>query len=315
MNLAAFDFRESAEFLKKCQVLEEHDIKGTVCPWELNAGEPPREDLHDTLEALYIWTREENKDFCKTNIDLALDYVTRKFDWYKKETEPIKSYDSTFYLLALHNYLTYEEDRHLLEIENYARSYLIRYFEDNPPHNLREYSNPYWKAAVLALILRRENESTKLLEDWLEQEPTLPHPENEENHMGRGYMYPHDFFSTFGTKLMAINLILPNKVLTNLNKLIPKGFVSRDLDEVSFNSSIMFGLCTLNLKLYKNLDFISETTKKISNEIENRLISGGVKRGKYFPLRESWPTFFFYFSKTLCEGKELFNTAGRKDQY
>ncbi|MEM3860052.1 MAG: hypothetical protein QW478_11735, partial [Candidatus Micrarchaeaceae archaeon] len=40
-----FDYKLSSEFLKKCQVMYESDIKGNVSPWVLNEGIPAREDL------------------------------------------------------------------------------------------------------------------------------------------------------------------------------------------------------------------------------------------------------------------------------
>ncbi|MGC8515753.1 MAG: hypothetical protein ACP5OC_06440 [Thermoplasmata archaeon] len=301
-----FDYRESAEFLKKCQVIDGTDIEGTVCPWELGAGQPPREDLHDTLEALYIWTRQENIYSCAENVRLAIQYTKRKFQWYKEEEEPLKSYDSAYYLLALHSYLKFENNSDLKGIRDYAKTYLIEYFKSNPMHHLREYSNPYWKGGILAIVLDDEGENTKFLASWLGEDTLLQNPSDEGYHEGRGYQYPHDFVSEFGTKLMLMNLVVPEKVPKKLDESIPNGFVSRKIDEVSFNSSVLYGLCTLNSNTSSDFSKATKSIEKIKEEIESRIVGGGLKRGKYFPIRESWPTFFYYFSRLLCERKLIF---------
>jgi hypothetical protein len=302
-----FDFRESAEFLKKCQVLDKSDIDGTVCPWELNKGDPPREDLHDTLEALYIWTRKENRASSALNIRRAIEYAVRKFEWYKGEDEPLKSYDSIYYSLALHSYLSYTRDDSLQEIEDYAERYLVEYFKGAPKHNAREYSNPYWKAGILALVLMDRGEDTEFLRKWLEGDLSLPDPSMEEEHKGRGYQYPHDFVSTFGTKLFAMNLLRKGNAIKGLSELIPSGFIHRPIDEISYNSSILYGLCTIDQTSFRNHDSIREAISSISNEIERKFDGGGIKRGDYTRLRESWPTFFYYFAAILCRKLPLFD--------
>ncbi len=302
-----FDYRESAEFLKKCQVLDNSEIDGTVCPWELNRGDPPREDLHDTLEALYIWTRTENRANSAFNIGRALEYVARKFEWYKGENEPLKSYDSIYYSLALHSYLSYAKDDSLAEIEKYAESYLVEYFKSGPKHNVREYSNPYLKAGILALVLKDKGERTDFLRTWLERDLSLPDPAKEEEHKGRGYQYPHDFVSTFGTKLFAMNLISHGTDSSDLSLLIPSGFIHRSIDEISYNSSLLFGLCTIDPTSFGNTDRVNGPISAISNEIEKKFDGGGIKRGDYTRLRESWPTFFYYFAAILCRKLPLFD--------
>jgi len=302
-----FDYRQSAEFLKRCQVNDGSEIEGTVCPWELNAGYSAREDLHDTLEAMYIWTRKENREYCKENIVLAIKYAKRKFQWYKEEDEPLKSYDSIYYLLALHNYLKFEEDAELTNIYSYAKDYLIRYFKANPIHHLREYSNPYWKASILGLVLNDEEENIEFLRKWLDNDRVLINPLLEKYHEGRGYQYPHDFLSEFGTKLLLMNLIIPERVDDNLNEAIPAGFVPRTIDEVSFNSSILYGLCTIKKSLSENSSLILNTIQNIEREIEGRMVKGGLKRGTYFPLNESWPTFFYYFARIFCDKLPVFD--------
>ena len=301
-----FDYKESSEFLKRCQVTDGSDIHGTVCPWELGAGQPAREDLHDTLEALYIWTRKENRDRCADNIRLALQYIRKKFQWYKDEEEPLKSYDSIYYLLALNSYLKFESNSELAAIRDYAKIHLIKYFENNPEHHLREYSNPYWKASILAIVLEDEGENTRSLSSWLDGDSVTQGPNDEGYHEGRGYQYPHDFMSEFGSKLLLTNLVAPEKVPRNLDKLIPRGFVSRKIDEISFNSSVLYGLCTLDNNTKSNFPDVPRSIERIKGEIESRIVGGGLKRGEYFPLRESWPTFFYYFARLLCDGKPIF---------
>lgn len=302
-----FDFKLSAEFLRKCQVLDSSEIGGTVCPWVLNEGEPPREDLHDTLQAIYVWSRKENQDRSETNLNLALDYVKRRYEWYRSQPEPMKSYDSSFLLLALNMYLKRHFDNVLDEIRAYALDYLTNFFRSGPFHNAREYSNPYWKAAILHSILTDSGLDGDFLMNWLNQDGTLVNPDLEEFHKGRGYMFPHDFFSTFGTKLFAINLIIPDFPVEVIENAIPVGYVNRKLDEVSFNSSILFGLCTFrNSGRSTNPLKLNSTIDNIFAKLEGGFIDGGTKRGPYRKIRESWPTFFVYFAQLMRNQEALF---------
>lgn len=296
-----FDYRLSAQFLKKCLVTDEGEIKGTVCPWVLGEGDPPREDYHDTLEAIYIWSRPENIDWCGESIDLALGYIKNRFDWYSKQSEPLKSYDSSFLLLALSKYLETNNDRQLSDIMHYAEDYLVRFFKDSPAHNAREYSNPYWKAVLLKLYLDKTGADSAFLRDWLSQDTTSINPDMEEVHKGRGYMFPHDFFSTGGTKLMALNVIAPDLIESRVEEFIPEGYVKRNYDETSFNASVLFGLCTLDKQDAK----VKEIESEIFSRLESRFVEGGTKRGDYTKLRESWSTFFVYFAELLRDKNDL----------
>lgn len=301
-----FDYSLSAEFLKKCQVKDNSEINGTVCPWELGAGEPAREDLHDTLEAVYIWSRPENVKTCKENIELALDYSKRKFEWFKNEPEPLKSYDAIYYVLAITEYFKNYKDVELQEILSYTKEYLIDFFKSGPQHNVREYSNPYWKAVVFYLALEKEGQDTSFIRNWLLQDLSLPDPEQEIVHRGPGYQHPHDFASSFGTKLMAINTILPEVDYASLDLKIPHGHVKRSIDETSFNATLLYGLCTLP---ESNPDIDSESVKSTIEDIfsvlESKFVEGGTRRGDYVKIRESWTTFFVYFAELLREKKSI----------
>jgi len=39
----------------------------------------------------------------------------------------------------------------------------------------------------------------------------------------------------------------------------------------------------------------------MQREIEGRMMRGGLKKGTYFQLNESWPTFFYYFARILYD--------------
>lgn len=302
-----FDYRSSVEFLMKCQATYDSDIKGTVSPWVLNEGDAAREDIHDTLQAIYIWSRPENIEYCGECLEMAIDYVKRSFARYRVQAEPIKSYDATYYILGLHNYLKRKNDKLLREIKRYAKNYLIQYFKEGPSHNGREYSNPYWKATVLYLMLTDKGENTRFIANWLQQDTTLVNPENEPDHMGRGYKYSHDFLSTFGTKLMAMNTILPDHRIESLEDLIPSGYTRRLVDEVPYNASVTFGLSTLNTHSDRALKLkVSSAGSEIFSVLESQVFEGGVKRGNYTQLRESWTTFFVYIAEMLREGKSIF---------
>ncbi len=302
-----FDYISASEFLKSCQVTQDSSIKGTVCPWELNKGLEAREDLHDTLQALYLWSRPENIGKSWDNIALSTDYVKARINQLIHEKEPLKSYDSTFCILALHNLLNSTEDSELERIERYAEEYLVRYFHNKPKHNAREYSNPYWKASILYLVLKHKDIDTASLKEWLMEDTNLDKPENEPLHLGRGYQYHHDFFSEFGTKLMARNIILDGEGDEISERNLPDGYVMREYDETPFNSSITFGLSTLtNHFADNNSTKITAISESIFNELENQVFQGGIKRGKYFSIRESWPTFFLYFAEILRERKSVF---------
>ncbi len=301
-----FDYRKSAEFLKKCQVEDESDIRGTVCPWVLNEGDEPREDLHDTLQAVYVWSRDENFDNCRENAEFALDYVKRRFEWFKSNSEPIKSYDAIFQVLALNQYLKKAEDDELSRIESYSRRYLVDYFKGNPKHDAREYSNTYWKAAILSIGLRYRGEDTRFLGHWVDSDTTLVKPENEPVHKGRGYMHPHDFCSTFGTRLYAINMLATDYDYSLLNDYLPDGFVKRSIDETSFNSFVLYGLCSIDESRNEvDFDKVQRVKDDIFRILEDRFVEGGTKRGDYVSLRESWSTFFVYYAELLRDGKQI----------
>lgn len=299
----------SSDFLRRCQATYNSDIRGTVSPWVLNEDDAAREDIHDTLQAIYIWSRKENVDQSEDCLDMALDFVKRSFTRYKQQGEPIKSYDSAFHLLALHNYLKSHRDRYLQEIENYAKNYLVSYFKKQPPHDQREFSNPYWKASILYLVMKDNDESIGFIKEWVRKDLSLVKPENEPDHRGMGYKYSHDFFSTFGTKLFAFNLILPEFKPETVEPYLPDGFVNRTVDEVPFNASILFGLTTMRKNLTRELDYrIGEISREIFSNLENRVFEGGIKRGDYTQLREAWPTFFVYFAELLRERLPVFQT-------
>lgn len=301
-----FDYSLSANFLKKCQVMDHSEIHGTVCPWVLGEGEPAREDLHDTLQAVYVWSRPENLDDSRENLELSIDYVKRKFDWYKTQDEPMKSYDSIYYILALKEYLKTHSDKELVEIEEYALNYLVEFFKKSPKHNSREYSNPYWKASILKLVLDASGKSADFLSEWLKEDLTLIKPEKEEVHHGKGYVHPHDFFSTFGTKLMAINLLLQDHDYARLAGVLPGGYVKRSIDETSFNASLLFGLCTLKRNDSSlDTDHVERVKEEIFNTLEGRFVEGGTRRGDYVKIRESWSTFFVYFAELLRDGEKI----------
>lgn len=301
-----FDYTKAAEFLKKCQVNDDSEIRGTVCPWVLNEGAPAREDLHDTLQAVYIWSREENIDTCRKNAEFALEYVKRKFDWFSKSEEPLKSYDAVYHVLAINQYLKHAEDEELRRIEEYSRKYLTEFFMNNPEHEAREYSNAYWKASLLFLALKFMGEDTAFLANWVRKDTKLVKPENEPVHRGRGYQHPHDFCSTFGTRLYAINLMLPDFDFSTLNEVIPDGFVSRSIDPTSFNAFVLYGLCSLIPdKEDYDRNKVESVKSEIFNTLEEKFVDGGIKRGDYVDLRESWSTFFVYFAELLREGKSI----------
>ncbi|MEM3829499.1 MAG: hypothetical protein QXP36_09850 [Conexivisphaerales archaeon] len=285
----------------------ESDIKGNVSPWVLNEGIPAREDLHDTLQAVYVWSRPENIDNSKVNLEAAVEFVKRRYEKYKLEPEPLKSYDSSFILLALHSYLKNNDDKVLEDIENYAKNYLSTYFRNGPAHNAREYSNPYWKATMLFLNLKDSGEDAQFLSSWLSKDISLPNPENEEVHKGPGYIYPHDFFSTFGTKLYAINTISPQLIPKNIEQLIPSGFITRSIDPTIFNASVLYGLCTLSNEMMALLNGkVQSAIESIFKVLESNFVEGGTKRGDYVNIRESFSTFFVYFAELLREKKEIF---------
>jgi hypothetical protein len=302
-----FDYDKSAEFLTKCQV-KDSQIRGTVCPWVLNEGLPPREDLHDTLEAVYVWSRNEHFDKYRENIIEALEYVKKRFEWFKRETEPLKSYDAIYLLLASKNYLRSENSRELEMMRDYAEQYLTKYILDNPETDKREYSNSCWKAAIFHLSVSDDSKKRELVGHWLEKGLEFSSPNNEEKHLGMGYQYHHDFVSTFGTKLLVSSLAKPEIIPSNISEFYPTDFVYREIDPNSFNSSILTGLCALrNSRGDRQDDKLSLTIDKIKAKLEAQVVDGGIRRGDYFPVRESWSTFFLYFAELMCDGKEILN--------
>ena len=295
------DVRESARFLRKCQVLE-GEIAGTECPWELNAGMPPREDFHDTMEALYVWNLRENFSENRDYIERAIRYMKSRMNFLKEEGEPVKSYDCACLLLGVHKYLNNSDDEEAGSMEAYSIDYLKHYFGSGPSHNARDYSNPYLKAAILGYVLQDMGERTAFLEEWLEKDTGLINPEREPPHKGPGYQYPHDFVSTFGSKLWALSVLSRSFDFSKTVGELPSGFITRQHDEVSFNSTVLFGLAGAMRRTEGEVRLAFENASvPLLRELASRVDGGGWKRGKYFPIRESWPTFFVTLADILMK--------------
>lgn len=295
--------RDAAKFLQLCQV-NEGEIKGTVCPWELNAGMEPREDFHDTLEALYIWSLPENLDKNMEYINRALGYLRFRFDKYKKSSEPIISYESAFILFSIGEYRKNTQDTSFDYMINFADNYLKNYFIKNPNHELRDYSNAYWKAGMLRNYLSTMEESFNIVDKWIIENFSLVNPSLEINNDGPGYMFHHDFMSTYGSKLYAIKDMINNIEIDNFLNTIPEGYTKRKYDEIVFNSTVMIGLLSIFPFVTSNIQKkIVTSIKEIQREIDSHVNQGGLTRGgNYFNIRESWPTFFYaYASKLLAD--------------
>lgn len=295
----------AADFLRLCQVTE-GDIAGTECPWELNAGMDPREDYHDTLEAVYIWSLPENISSNRKYIENALKYLRFRFEAFKGFKEPVKSYDAAYITFSLGEYRKNSGDRRFDDMIEYAEEYLTDYFTDQPGHNLRDYSNAYWKAGLFGNYLKSEGKDTGFIRKWLEQDLSLISPMVEVNNEGPGYMFHHDFASVYGTKLYAMGVLMEKLDLKGFEATIPTGFVKRRFDEVAFNSIVMTGLLSVIPLLSGGArQKAIVAVRNIEKEIDSRVEEGGLKRGgDYFHLRESWPTFFYaYASRLLMDAK------------
>lgn len=295
--------KESALFLRKCQVLE-GEIAGTECPWELDAGMPPREDFHDTMQAIYVWSLKENFDDNSDYLDRAIAYMKSRRKFLEEEAEPMKSYDSTCLILGAHMYLSQHSDEEVSALEDYALDHLKSYFirDGGPAHNARDYSNPYLKAAILGYVLKDRQESTEFLDSWLSKDMNLQSAESEPAHRGPGYQYPHDFVSTFGSKLFALGVVSTTFDFSSAVALLPQGFTSREHDEISFNSTVLLGIGAAMRRTDGTVrSSYEKAASPIRAEIESRIDGGGLKRGNYFPIRESWPTFFATFADIIIE--------------
>lgn len=295
--------RESALFLRKCQVLE-GEIAGTECPWELNAGKPPREDFHDTMQAIYVWSLNENFKENTDYLDRAISYMKSRRKFLEESGEPMKSYDSTCLILGAHMYLSQKKDEEVAALEDYAIEHLKSYFTSNggPAHNARDYSNPYLKAALLGYVLKDKNENIDFLDSWMSKDMTLQRAESEPNHIGPGYQFPHDFVSTFGSKLFALGVVSGEFDFDPVAEMLPQAFLPRDHDEVSFNSTILMGIGAAMRRTGGSVrSSFEKAAAPIRTEIESRIDGGGLKRGNYFPIRESWPTFFATFATIILD--------------
>lgn len=304
------DVRESGRFLRLCQV-PEGEIAGTECPWELNMGMPPREDFHDTMQAIYVWSLSANFDENREYIERALSYLKSRRKFLMEEKEPMKSYDATCMLLGLHMYLKQEKDREIAGLERYAVEHLTNYFTngDGPVHKARDYSNPYLRAGILGYVLRDLGESTAFLDGWLSRDTALVMAEEEPPHRGPGYQFPHDFVSTFGSKLFALGVVSRDYDFSSALSALPRGFVEREIDVVSFNSTILMGLGAAKWRTSGELrDSFVGAAVPIRENLESRIDGGGLKRGSYFPIRESWPTFFLTFATIVFDFGDPFRT-------
>lgn len=294
------DVRESAKFLRLCQV-NTGEIAGTECPWELNAGMEAREDYHDTLEALYVWSLPENINDNREFISNALRYIKYRFKVFQESIEPIKSYDAAYMVFSLGGYRKNSHDNSVNNMIQYAEKYLENYFIGKPDRNLRDYSNPYWKAGLYGTYLIMSGKPINFLRKWIEEDPYLISPLKEINNEGPGYMFHHDFISMYGAKLYAIGTLKANFDFDNFASTIPFGFTKRKFDEVAFNSIVMTGLVSILPQLSGSVrENTIKTIKNIENEIDSRVEGGGLRRGgNYFHLRESWPTFFYTYASQL----------------
>lgn len=303
------DIRDSARFLRNCQVLD-GDIAGTVCPWELNAGMPPREDFHDTMQALYVWSLPENFNENREPVEMAVRYMKKRRRIIMEEPEPMKSYDCACLLLGVHMYLRNVHDEDAGSLEEHSIDNLKEHFSCKaglPAHNAREYSNPYLKAAIFGCVLRERGEKTDFLEDWLKLDSELKSPESEPLHIGPGHQYPHDFVSTFGSKLWALSVISCDFDFKQAVSELPSGFIARQYDEVSFNSTVLFGLAGAISRTEGEVrNAFERASVPLRRELELRAENGGWKRGHYFPIRESWTTFYVTLADTLMEHKTPF---------
>ncbi len=301
------DVKESGKFLRKCQVLE-GEIAGTECPWELNMGMPPREDFHDTMQAIYVWSLNANFNDNRDYIQRAVEYLKSRKGFLMDEGEPLKSYDATCMILGVHMYLKQAEDRELASLEEYGIEYLSDYFTRGPVHNARDYSNPYLKAAILGYVLHDRGMSTEFLNSWLSTDTTLMKPEDEPSHIGPGYQYPHDFVSTFGSKLFALGVLSTDYDFESALPVLPDRFIIRQHDEVSFNATILLGVGAARWRTSGKLqNAFLRAAEPIRESLESRIEDGGLKRGNYFPIRESWPTFFATFAAIVLDYGDPFS--------
>ncbi len=294
------DVRNAARFLRLCQI-NTGEIAGTECPWELNAGMEAREDYHDTLEALYVWSLPENIKDNAEFISNALRYLRYRFNAFKESREPVKSYDAAYIVFSLGEYKKNSHDSSVNDMIEYAEKYLENYFIGTPDRNLRDYSNPYWKAGLYGRYLITSGKPINFLRKWVEEELDLISPLEEINNEGPGYMFHHDFISMYGAKLYAIGTLKANFDFDGFASTIPSGFTKRKFDEVAFNSIVMAGLVSILPQISGNVrENTMKAIKNIENEIDSMVEGGGLRRGgNYFHLRESWPTFFYTYASHL----------------
>ena len=300
-------FSKASEFLVKCQVSEpfvvEGLLKGVVSPWEFSKGKPILEDFHDTLEASWVWTFytmiSDDKRFLN-NIGLAWLYVVSNWDRFIDKNA---IYDCTHVMFAGSLYEKAFKITKYRKLMDHCASIVADHIENRDNADGREYSDPWWAAAILAWYGKHVANprflgiAKRFVNKFLvDSEVKFTRFEDEPKHIGPGN---HDFFSTNANKAIALiasygdSELSRRLLLDNFLPIIPEGFISRHVDENAWNANVATAMA-LAYRVTRNEKF-RNIYVAILNELSNRDISNeaALPRHPGFPVKESWVTFFW----------------------
>lgn len=316
-------FRRAATFLTRCQLLspyvEKGLLRGVVCPWEIKqtsqATSPILEDFHDTLEAIWVWSHYRkiagNRDF-DANVEEAWSYVSKNLNRF----QPFEPYDASHALLVLSELTEARRSGKLWTLRTRAVETVQKYLSTLDQYEGREYHDPFWMLFALSRYGRAHGDNTVLAfvrrihKRWeIRGAFHMTAFDLEPKHIGPGN---HDFFSSSANKVLAFTATLGpvQKAKTWLEgrvlPLIPKGFVSRHVDENPWNAHVASAMA-IGFNITNNPAFLREYFS-----IVNELMRRDKRRMRSLPRQpgsyrgnESWVTFFWSFAYAeLCRKRE-----------
>jgi hypothetical protein len=307
-------FEKASKFLVKCQIVEPYvktgTLHGSVCPWEIDSKEYSfsiLEDFHDTLEAIWVWSCyaqfSGKRDF-KPNIDWAWEYVTKNWNRFIKERENSGLYDCSHLLLTGAAYGEIFNDKQYEKLVFKAGNRIENYIANLKSTAGREYSDPFWMTYCLSLAAKSLKKDS-----WLRASKNFVRKsivetknplEKEPHHKGPG---GHDFFSKNANQMLALMSCFEQEKEVILKKFLPslpKGFVSRCVDENAWNAHLALALG----KAYTftgNEEFLHRYFA-IMDELKKRASHAALPRDSTFPVRESWVTFFYAYACSAFYG-------------
>lgn len=304
-------FGLASEFLTRCQLVDKGYglLSGTVSPWELgHPNFPPREDFHDTLQAIWVWTYHfllTGGSRFEDNIQKAWSYVDRNCKRFMPGNSQWELYDCSYYLMGQQISENVAPDAARRVLAQKCARRLAVHLKKLKAFDAREYLDPFWMAYALGRYgSHLDNKFGKYATDFVERALSGGHfltPfHSEPSHSGRG---EHDFFSSNATRIMALTLYPSGAVkkllLQQLPPLLPRGFTRRLHDENAWNATVANALGRAYRLTHD--EAVLDVRNCILTELDKRMSpeSHALARSSDFEVAESWATFFYLHAVTI----------------